>query len=322
MEVKYASESKRLKKPFLKELRKNKALFLMLTPGLLLLLIINYLPMIGTLIAFKDYKNEGNNFFESFMLSKWVGFNNFKFLLKSPDTFTITRNTICYNLVFIVVGTIFAVFLSIGINELRNKRTAKLYQSAMLLPYFLSWVVISFLFFGFLSVDKGIINKDILVPLGKKAIEWYSAPKYWPFILVFANLLKYSGYNCIIYLASLTGIDEELYEAAILDGATKWQQITKITIPLLSSVIIIMTLLAVGRIFNADFGLFFNVPMNSGPLFESTNVIDTYVYRGLMNNGDIGMSSAAGLYQSVVGFILILLANFIVRKIDKEKALF
>lgn len=313
---------KKSRSGIIKELKKNKAMFLMLLPGLILLLILNYLPMVGTLIAFKDFQNLGNGFFDSFMLSKWVGFDNFKFLIDSPDTLTITRNTVLYNLVFIILGTLSALFLAIGINELRGKLLKKLYQSIILLPYFLSWIVISFLFFGFLSVDKGIINTSILPLLGKKAIEWYSEPKYWPLILVFANIIKYSGYNCIVYLASITGIDEELYEAAILDGATKWQQITKITIPLLSHIIIILTLLAVGRIFNGDFGLFYQVPMNSGALFPVTNVIDTYVYRGLMNSGDIGMSSATGLYQSVVGFILIMIANSVVKKIDKEKALF
>lgn len=316
------ARAKKSKNSFLYEIKKNKAMFIMLSPGLILLLILNYLPMLGTLIAFKDFQNLGDNFFSSFLLSKWVGFENFKFLLSGPDTFIITRNTVLYNVVFIILGTLMAIFLAVGINELRNKRLAKFYQSSMLLPYFLSWIVISFLFFGFLSVDKGIINTSVLPFLGKKPIEWYSEPKYWPFILVFANILKYTGYNCIIYLASITGIDEELYEAAILDGATKWQQITKITIPLLSHIIIILTLLAVGRIFNGDFGLFFQVPMNAGALFPVTNVIDTYVYRGLMNSGDIGMSSAAGLYQSVIGFILIIIANTAVRKYDKEKALF
>jgi putative aldouronate transport system permease protein len=304
------------------KLKKNYPMFFMLLPGLFLLIVLSYLPMAGTLIAFKDFQNLGDNFFSSFILSKWVGFENFKFLLKSPDTFLITRNTVLYNIAFIIIGTIVAIFLAIGINELRNKGLAKFYQSSMLLPNFLSWIVISFLFFGFLSVDKGIINRLIFQPLGINPIEWYSEAQYWPGILIFANIIKYSGYNCIIYLASITGIDEELYEAAILDGATKWQQITKITIPMLSNIIIILTLLAVGRMFNADFGMFFQVPMNSGTIFSTTNVIDTYVYRGLMNNGDIGMSSAAGLYQSVVGFILILIANTVVRKIDKEKALF
>ena len=315
-------KAKKYKSSFFKEFKKNPSLFIMLLPGLLLLIVLNYLPMIGTLIAFKDFKNSGDNFLSSFMLSKWVGLDNFKFLLSTPDTFIITRNTVLYNLTFIILGTVIAIFLAVGLNEIRNKKFAKFYQSSMLLPYFLSWIVISFLFFGFLSVDKGILNTTLLPLLNKEPIEWYSKTEYWPYILVFANVLKYSGYNCIIYLASITGIDEELYEAAILDGASKWQQIISITIPLLSNIIIILTLLAVGRIFNGDFGLFFQVPMNAGSLFPVTNVIDTYVYRGLMNSGDIGMSSAAGLYQSVVGFILIIAANFAVKKYDNEKALF
>lgn len=317
-----AARVKKPKSKFLKEFKKNQPMFIMLLPGLILLLLINYLPMVGVLIAFKDFKNLGNNFFDSFLLSKWVGFDNFKFFLSGPDAFTITRNTVVYNVIFIIVGTLIALFAAIGINELRNKKLAKVYQSTILLPYFLSWIVISFLFFGFLSSDKGIINRLILQPMGIANIEWYTKASAWPAIIVLANIIKYGGYNCILYLASITGIDEELYEAAVLDGASKWQQIVNITIPLLSNIIIILVLLAVGRIFNGDFGLFYQLPMQSGPLFSTTQVIDTYVYRGLMNNSDMGMSSAAGLYQSVVGFILIMLANFTVKKFDKEKSLF
>lgn len=273
-------------------------------------------------MAFKNFKSLGSNFIESFYLSEWVGLENFTFLFKSPDSFIMTRNTILYNVAFIIVGTTIALFAAIGINEIRNKKLAKIYQSSILLPYFLSWVIISFLFFGFLSSDKGIINRLILVPLGKEGVSWYTEASAWPAIIVFANIIKYGGYNCIVYLASITGIDEELYEAAVLDGATKWQQITNITIPLLSNIVIILVLLAIGRIFSGDFGLFYQLPMGSGPLFKTTQVIDTYVYRGLMNNGDMGMSSAAGLYQSAVGFILIVTANFAVQKFDKEKSLF
>lgn len=316
------ARGKKPKSKFIKEFKKNQPMFIMLLPGVVLLLLINYLPMVGTLIAFKDFKNLGSNFIDSFLLSKWVGFENFKYLFQSPDAFTMTRNTVLYNVGFIVIGTLIALFAAIGLNELRNKRLAKIYQSSILLPYFLSWIVISFLFFGFLSSDKGIINRLILQPMGIGGIEWYSTASSWPFIIILANIIKYGGYNCILYLASITGIDEELYEAAVLDGATKWQQITNITIPLLSNIIVILVLLAVGRIFNGDFGLFYQLPMQSGPLFSTTQVIDTYVYRGLMNNGDMGMSSAAGLYQSVVGFVLILVANLTVKKIDSEKSLF
>lgn len=306
---------------FIKEIVKNKALFLLMTPGILLLLIFNYLPMAGVLIAFKDYKYYENSFIKNLLRSEWVGFDNFQFFLKSPDTLIITRNTVLYNLAFILVGAVFAIACAIALNELRNRYMAKLYQSVMLLPYFLSWIAVSYLFFAFLSIDKGILN-NILTSLGLESVQWYSEMKYWPFIFMFANLLKYGGYSAIVYLAAISGISPEYYEAAVLDGASKRQQITKITIPLLSPVIIIMLLLGVGRIFYADFGMFLNLPRDNGQLFNITNVLDTYVYRGLMNGGDIAMSSAAGIYQSAVGFVLVLTSNWIVRKIDSEKSLF
>ncbi len=191
----------------------------------------------------------------------------------------------------------------------------------MFLPYFLSWVIVGYFAFSFLSMDRGMLNQ-ILGWFGAEPVQWYSDPKYWPYILIFVSLWKSVGYNSVVYLASIMGIDKSLYEAAMIDGASKWQQIRNITIPMLSPIIIIMTLLAVGRIFYADFGLFYQVPRDSGTLYSVTNVIDTYVYRGLKTTGEIGMSTAAGLYQSVVGFVLVIVSNFVVRKIDKDSALF
>jgi putative aldouronate transport system permease protein len=183
-------------------------------------------------------------------------------------------------------------------------------------------VIVSYLVYGFLSIDTGFINKTILPALDMKEIAWYSEPKYWPFILTLVNTWKGFGFLCVIYLASIVGIDQEIYEAARIDGATKIQQIRNITIPLITPTIVIMTLLAIGRIFYSDFGLFYQVPMNAGALFNTTNVIDTYVYRGLLQLGDVGMSSAAGMYQSLVGFLFILISNYVVRKVSKENALF
>jgi len=302
---------------FLHELAKNRTLFLMTLPGVVLLFAFNYLPMFGLIIAFKNM-----NFSKGFFKSDWYGFRNFEFFIRTPDAYLITRNTIGYNLVFIVVGTVFAVACALALHELRNRRTAKFYQSIMFLPYFLSWVVVSYLVFSFLSVDMGFVNKQILPLFGIQPLEWYGGTRYWPPILVFCNLWKYTGYNSVIYLASIVGILPEYFEAATIDGASKVQQIRKITIPLISPVIIIMMLLGVGRVFFADFGLFYQVPRNTGALFNVTNVIDTYVYRALVNSGDIGMSSAAGLYQAVVGFLLVLVSNLAVRRIDPAKALF
>ena len=302
---------------FLHELVKNRVLFLMITPGVVLLFLFNYLPMFGLIIAFKNL-----NYLKGFFGSDWCGFKNFEFFLATPYAFIITRNTILYNLAFILIGTIFAVFFAIGLNEMRNQMAARVFQSIMFLPYFLSWIVISYLVFAYFSIDMGFVNNVILKNLGIEPIMWYSETKYWPVILILCHILKYTGYNSVIYLASIVGIDPEYYEAAIIDGASKRQQITKITLPLITPIIIIMVLLAVGRIFFADFGLFYQVPLNSGALFNVTNVIDTYVYRTLITSGNIGMSSAAGLYQAVVGFILVLASNLAVRKIDSEKALF
>ncbi|OPH50588.1 sugar ABC transporter permease [Paenibacillus ferrarius] len=300
---------------------RNRALLLMTLPGLLLLIAFHYLPIGGILIAFKNFRYSGGSFFTNFQNSPWIGFKNFEFFLKAPDAFLITRNTVVYNLVFIGLGSLIALFLAIALNELRNRRLAKVYQTTILLPYFLSWIAVSYLFYGFLSVDKGIINQLILQPLGIDPVQWYSDTKYWPYILIFTNIWKYAGYNCIVYLASITGIAQEYYEAAALDGASKWQQIRHITIPSISTVVTLLVLLGIGRMFFADFGLFYQVPMNSGALFDVTNVIDTYVFRALMNSGDIGMSSAASTFQAFVGFIFVLLSNYVVRKIDKDKAI-
>lgn len=306
----------------LARLYKNGALLVMTLPGLLLLLALHYLPIGGILIAFKNYSLSGGSFFRNFANSPWIGFDNFEFFLNTPDAFIITRNTILYNLVFIFLGTAISVFLAVAFNELRNRRMAKIYQTTILLPYFLSWIAVSYLFFGFLSADKGILNQLVFEPLGREGVDWYNRSVYWPYILVFANVWKYAGYNCIIYLAAIIGIDNDYYEAAALDGASKWQQIRHITIPSLSTVITLLVLLGIGRMFFADFGLFYQVPMNSGAIFDVTNVIDTFVYRALINSGDIGMSSAASTFQAFVGFILVVLSNWIVKRIDSEKAIF
>ncbi|NLV35341.1 MAG: sugar ABC transporter permease [Clostridiaceae bacterium] len=309
------------KKGFLYQLRTQWPLFLMLLPGVLILIVNNYIPMFGIVIAFKRYRFHGD-FFTSLIKSDWVGFKNFEFFIKTPYAWQMTRNTLLYNAVFIILGLIIPVAFAIMLTELRNKRLSKVYQSVVFLPYFLSWIVVSYLAYSLLSIENGLINTSILKPLGVAPVEWYSEPKYWPFILVFFQLWKYTGYNIVVYLAAITGIDPEYYEAAEIDGATKLQQIWHITLPLLKTLMIILTLLAVGRIFNADFGLFYNVPRNSGSLQPATQVIDTYVYSALRNTNDIGMASAAGTYQAVVGCITVFTANLIVRRIDKESALF
>jgi putative aldouronate transport system permease protein len=254
--------------------------------------------------------------------SPMAGLSNFTYLFKTKDALVMTRNTILYNLTFIVLGTIMAITIAIILNELRSKVAKNMYQILFLIPYLISIVVVSYIVFAFLSYDNGFINKSIIERIGGKGINWYVEPKYWPFILVIVNLWKGFGYNSIIYYATVIGIDSSLYEAAAVDGATAWQRIWNVTIPGLKATVITLVLLSVGRIFYSDFGLFYQVPQNSGMLASVTQTIDVYVYKGLTQLNDVGRSSAAGFYQSIVGFILVLSANFIVRKLDKENALF
>lgn len=301
----------------LKKLKRYRALFLMVIPGMAYLFINNYLPMFGVVIAFKDI-----NYAKGILGSDWIGLNNFEYLFKTEDAFRITRNTLLYNGSFIILNTVLAIAVAILLNEVRSKLAARFYQSVILLPFLISMVIVGYLGLSMLNSETGFINTTILPLFGMEPISWYFDPKYWPYILTFVQIWKYTGYLCIIFLAAIIGIDNEYYEAATIDGANKRQQIRNITVPLITPTITIMTLLAIGRIFYSDFGLFYQVPLNSGPLQPTTDVIDTYVYRGLMTLGDIGMSSAAGLYQSLVGFILVLLSNYVVSRRNKDQALF
>ena len=301
---------------------KNKFLgflpvYIMALPGILYLIINNYLPMFGIIIAFKDY-----NVQKGILGSDWAGLKNFEYLFKTQDAWVITRNTILYNVVFMILGTICAITAAVLLNEVRQKFLSRFYQSVILLPYLMSMVVVSYLVFAFLSSETGFVNNTILAALGKEPISWYTEAKYWPFILTIVHIWKGIGFSMVVYLANIVGINKDYYEAAQIDGATKWQQIIHITLPSLKTTVITLTILAIGRIFYSDFGLFYQVPMNSGPLYRTTNTIDTYVHRGLMELGDIGMSSAAGVYQSVVGFILIIVSNALIKKVSYEDALF
>ena len=303
-------------KNFAAEFRKNGVLTLLAVPALILMVLFRYLPIGGIILAFKRFSIPKGIFG-----SPWIGFNNFKFLFLTKDAFIITRNTLCYNAVFIVLNLICAVTLAIALNELLNKKAAKIYQTVFMAPYFLSWVAISFIAFAFLNKDGGLLNM-LLRKTGAAEISWYSETAYWPLIIIIAQLWKNLGYATVMYLSSLVNIPQELYEAALVDGATKWQQICKITLPSLRPMMIILTIIAIGRIFYSDFGLFYQLPRNSGPLFDVTNVIDTYVYRTLKDLNDIGMAAAANLYQSLLGFLMIMGSNAIIKKIDSDSALF
>ena len=242
----------------------------------------------------------------------------------TDDAWVITRNTIAYNLLFIFGGLVFNVAMAIGLSELRNKAVSKLCQTVVIMPHFLSYVIVSFLVLAFLHVENGLINRSLIPALGLEGVDWYSNPKYWPWILVIVNFWKTTGYGSVVYLAGIAGIDTSLYEAAKVDGASRWQQIRYITLPALVPLMVVLTILNVGKIFNSDFGLFYQVPLNTGALYPATNVISTYVYNMLMSagTGSVGMASAAAFYQSIVGFILVMTTNFIVKKISPENALF
>lgn len=299
-------------------------LILLSLPTVIWYAVFSFLPMFGVIIAFKNFRTvPGKGFIGSLIDSEWAGIENFLFLFKTPDTGIMLRNTVVYNLLFIVLGIAIPVTLAIMISNLYSQRYAKICQTAMFLPHFMSWVVASYFLFAFLSPDLGLLN-NFIKALGGTPISWYSeeAVGYWPLILTIMNIWKGTGYGMVVYLATITGIDSTYYEAAVIDGASKWQQVTKITLPLLKSIIIIMFIMSVGRIFNSDIGLFYRVPRDSGSLNDATLTIDVYVYRALRQMGNIGMSSAAAFFQSVCGCITILIANSIVKKVDEESAFF
>lgn len=291
--------------------------YLMMLPGLAYLFINNYMPMAGLVVAFKQV-----NFSTGIWQSPWVGLKNFEFLFTTEEAALITRNTLLYNLAFIVIGILFGIFLAILITEVANEKLKKMYQSAVLMPFLMSIVIVSYLVYAFLGAEHGLINNSVLPLFGAEPVSWYTEPKYWPWILVLVHTWKGIGYGCLIYISAINGIDRSLYEAASLDGAGLWKQIRYVTLPYLKGTVITLTLLNIGRIFYADFGLFYQVPMNSGQLYDTTNVIDTYVYRALLQLGNSGMAAAAGFYQSIVGFILVMVSNLIVRKVSTENALF
>lgn len=299
------------------KIKKWTPIYLMMVPGALYLLINNYIPMFGLVIAFKQV-----DFQKGIFESPWIGFQNFQFLFQTKDAFVITRNTLLYNIAFIILNTVIGIVFAIFICDITWKAGKKVYQSAILFPYLMSWVIVGYIVYAIFAMQYGIANKSILPAFGMDPIMWYNDPKYWPAILIVTNTWKGIGYGCLIYISSINGIEASYFEAAELDGANKFQQIWHITLPEILPSVITLTLLSIGRIFYSDFGLFYQVPRDSGLLYSTTNTIDTYVYRGLMKLGNVGMSSAAGFYQSVVGFILVLLSNWVVRKISPDNALF
>ena len=294
----------------------NVPLFIMCIPCIVLLICFSYMPMVGTVLAFKQYKPRAGIFG-----SQWIGMKNFDIMFKNATFWASLKNTIVYNLIFIVLGRIFPPALAIAINEVHSRKLTRVFQTTMIMPHFVSYVVVSVIVLAVLGGDNGMVN-HALKSMGREPIAFYSEPKYWPFILTFVHEWKGLGYGSIIYLGTITGISDEYYEAAVIDGATKWQQILHITLPFLKSMIIILAIMAVGSMFHSSFDLFYQVPNNSGQLLKVTNTVDVYVYNTLKQSNNVGLSSAVALFQSVFGFIFVVLTNQIVRWIDKDLSMF
>lgn len=323
-----AKRSRRMRIGFVKQ---QSAYLTMLIPGLVLLFLFAYLPMPGVILAFKKYQLavppkdfwiQNKFIYGLFVKSSWVGLDNFRYLLKA-DAWTITRNTVGYNLMFMSVGLVLAVTLAVAVNELRNRMAAKIYHTILFMPYFVSWIVVMYALYAFIS-SRGLFNQ-INLALGRETVSYYTQKQFWPFIFLIANIWKYTGNGSIIYLATITGFDQQLYEAAAIDGAGKWKQFRFITLPQLVPIIVLLQILAIGRIFNGDFDMFYSLPNGSGPIRSVTQTIDVYVYNTLQNgalSNSYGLAGAAAFFQSIVGFVLILTTNLIVRRTAPEMSLF
>jgi len=303
-------------KKFLKHFKKNRFLLALTLPMVIYTFIFSYTPMFGAMVAFKRYQ-----FDKGILGSEWVGLSNFKFLFTSPDLIRIVRNTLGYNALFIISTLLASVAIALMLYELTSKKLLKAYQSIMFFPHFLSWVVVAYMAYAFLNPRSGMLNQWF-ANFGLDTIDWYNHTTAWVYIFPLAHLWKVIGMNAIMYYAALMGIDPTYYEAAKIDGANKWKIVTKISLPFLYPLMTILVILAIGHIFSADFGLFYQLPMNSPTIYSTTDVIDTYVFRALMQLGNIGMSSSADLTKSVLGFVLIVTTNAIVRKINPERSLF
>jgi len=292
--------------------RRNLTWFLMALPALIWIFIFKYVTLFGVVIAFQDYKGR-----RGIAGSDWIGFKNFEFLFATDSAVRATRNTVLLNLMFIGIGLVVALLLAWLIFEIYTSFMTKFYQTLLLLPRFISWVIVSYFIFALLSTDNGTINK-FLESIGREPVSWYSTSEVWPGILLSVVLWSGAGIGSLIYLSGMLAIDPQLFEAAKIDGATKWQQYRYITFPMLRPLIVINLLLALGGIFSADFGLFFQVPRNQPLLYPTTDVLDTFIYRSLIELQNVSMAAAANLYQALVGFFLVLAANWVVRRIESE----
>jgi len=297
------------------DLNKNKEFLLLCTPAIAFFIIFCYLPMFGAIIAFKDY-----NYTQGILGSDWIGFDNFKFFFMSQDAWRITRNTIGYAIADQILSILSSVTVALLLYEIKSKIALKTYQTIMILPHFLSWVIVGYVTYVLFNPELGVLN-NLIQAFGGKPIEWYSTPSVWVVILPICGIWKGVGMGCIFYYAALMGIDESLYEAATIDGASRWKQIKSISIPSLIPTMVILGIMGLGSIFRSDFGRFYQIPRDVGALYPTTDTLDTYLYRGL-RTGDVGISAAVGLFQSVVGLITVVIANAIVKKIDEDNAMF
>jgi putative aldouronate transport system permease protein len=306
---------------FLGHLWENRVFLLLVAPGAIFLILFFYVPVLANVVAFQHFSYSDQGFVAGVLQSTWAGIDNFKFFFQSSDFWIVIRNTLGYNLTFLALNFFFAIFFAVVMSQLRNRRLLKVYQTSMLFPYFLSWAILAYFVFAFLSPDKGVLN-SFIKSFGGKPIDWYNDPTWWPVIIIIMGVWKGIGYNSILYFATVMGIDPAYYDAAMIDGANKWQQIRHVVLPHLLPIATLMLILNIGGIFRSDFGLFYLVPKMSPSLINITQTFDTYVYRSLTQTSDIGMATAAGLLQSVVGTILLLLANWVVRRTEPESALF
>lgn len=296
---------------------KHKTLLFMSLPALFLLLLFNYVPMYGLTVAFKEF-----NYSDGLFKSPWNGLKNFKYLFMVGDTaWRLTRNTVGYYLIFTLFGTVGSVAIAIGINEMIFKKTAKYYQTCMIMPTFISYIAITYIVKAFLQNDNGIINR-LLISIGIGNYHFYQNSKFWPIILTIVNLWKNTGYSSVLYLSALAGFDQQIYEAAAIDGASAHQKLWYVTLPMLKPTIVVMTLLGLGNIMHSDTGLFYQVTGNNGMLYSTTQVLDSYVLNALVKSTDYGMTAAATFYQSIVGFVMVYITNLIVRKRSPEDAIF
>ncbi len=327
-ESKQAEEQKNKPKKKRKKIQWKRfiPLYLIMLPGFVYLFINNIMPMYGITIAFRklDYTAGILNspFYGFGEYADYSFFHNFEVIFKSGILGRLLKTTILYNLVFIVLDIVVPVTVAILFNTLQNKMAKKTFQTLILFPNVISWVIISFIVFGLFSVENGFVNVNIIEPIVGHKISFYQEPKYWPFILTFVHLWKVIGFNLVVYLSSILGIDPGLYEAAKLDGANWWQRTIHITLPGLKNVMVTLFVLSLSKMMISDFGLFYQVTKNIGDLYPTTQTLDVYVYNTLMNSPNISGASAVSVFQSLVGFILVVAGNMVVRKIDKDSALF